>query len=138
MKFLLDTCFISEFTKRKPNPKVLAWLEAQDETSLFVPSIVMGEIKKGICLLPQSKKKDSLIAWFKDIEAQFSDRIIGFDLCAALIWGNLLAEKQKEGHIVPVIDAQIASIARASHCILISRNLADFINLGVKVLNVWE
>ena len=68
MKYLLDTCFISELIKKKPNRGVVNWLEDNDEHSLFLSALTLGEIKKGISKLPNSKKKEELGRWLLQLQ----------------------------------------------------------------------
>lgn len=76
MNFLLDTCIISEPKQKRPSGKVLEWLDAQDESKLYLSVLTLGEIKKGIAWLESGKKKANLEKWLEQLRARFSRRIL--------------------------------------------------------------
>ena len=88
MNYLLDTCVISELVKKKPNSKVVQWVSKADENILFISVLTIGEIHKGIEKVPESKRKENLKNWVNyDLKERFKNRIIDFDLNAAITWG---------------------------------------------------
>ena len=90
MKYLLDTCLISELVKKEPNPAVVSWLDKQDEQKLFLSVLTLGELQKGISKLPGGAKKEELQAWVAlDLVERFAGRILEIDLETALCWGRL-------------------------------------------------
>ena len=104
MKYLLDTCLISELVKKEPNPAVLAWLDVQDEQSLFLSVLNLGELQKGVNKLVDGAKKDALDAWLRhDLVERFNNRILPIDQETALYWGRLQGGAEQKGEKLPVI-----------------------------------
>lgn len=138
MSWLLDTCALSEKLQRRPNPGFVRWIEAQDPVELFISSISLGEIEKGIQLLPDSAKKQRLAQWFDtELIPFFEDRTLEFSPFEAREWGRIYARCQGKGEKPPVIDSLLAATALSHGLTLVTRNEADFIALGVETLNPW-
>jgi len=138
VKYLLDTCLISELVKREPNPAVVAWLDKQDEQKLFLSVLNLGELQKGISKLPDGTKKEELQAWVAlDLVERFTGRILELDLEAALCWGRLQGEAERAGEKLPVMDSLIAAIAAAHGLVVVTRNVSDIERCGVRVCNPW-
>ena len=139
MIYLLDTCVISEFVAREPNPRVLDWIDSREETHLYLSVITVGEIRKGIEMLPQSRRSSELGAWLNDqILPRFSDRIVPIDANVMLRWGELVCTLQKQGKNLPAIDSLIAASALQANLILVTRNESDFADCGVSIVNPWR
>ena len=138
MKYLLDTCLISALVKKEPNPAVVSWLDEQEEQTLFLSVLTLGELQKGISKLPDGTKKDELQAWVAiDLGERFSGRIIDIDQETALCWGKLQGEAECLGEKLPVMDSLIAATAAAHGLIVVTRNVRDMERCGVKVCNPW-
>jgi predicted nucleic acid-binding protein len=138
MKYLLDTCVISELIKKNPNPKVVKWIAKADEASLFISVLTVGEIHKGIEKLPEGKKKDTLHEWVRyDLEERFKNRIINYDLQTAAIWGKIQARSEISGKAMPVIDGLIASTGISYDLAVVTRNTIDMEISGVTLINPW-
>ncbi len=138
MKYLLDTCLISELVKKTPNSAVVRWLDEQDEHSLYLSVLTIGELQKGICKLPDGARKDDLHAWVEnDLALRFSGRIVDVDLETVLIWGRLLAQSEQKGVILPVTDSLIAATAINHGLVVVSRNVKDMERCLVSVCNPW-
>ncbi len=138
MKYLLDTCLISELVKKEPNPSVVNWLDEQDEQTLFLSVLNLGELQKGISKLPDGTRKDELQAWVAlDLVERFTGRILEIDLETALCWGRLQGEAQQAGEKLPVMDSLIAATAAAHGLIVVTRNVKDIERCGVRVSNPW-
>ena len=138
MKYLLDTCLISELVKKEPNSAVVSWLEEQDEQCLFLSVLTLGELQKGISKLPVGARKDELQAWAEhDLVERFSGRIIDLDLETALLWGNLQGESELQGERLPVMDSLIAATATAHGLVVVTRNIKDMERCRAKVCNPW-
>lgn len=138
-KYLLDTNIISEIIKPAPEPAVLAWLEAQQENTLFLSAVTLGELAKGVTALGDSKKKDRLLHWLKtEVMHRFQGRILPFDEQAAILWGEWNGKGQPGGKSFPILDSQIAAIAGRFECILVTRNTKDIDELPVKSFNPWK
>lgn len=139
MKYLLDTCVISEAVAKQPNQQVLQWLGSLDPNDVYLSVVTIGEIKKGIERLPASKRKDALDQWLRDdLLAQFRHRIIGLDVELMLQWGTLLARLEARGKMMPAVDAMIAAIAIQDDLTLVTRNETDFIESGARLFNPWK
>lgn len=135
---VLDTCLVSEFVKKIPNPGVLAWLAFQREEELFITSLALGELVKGIERLPTGPKRTALEAWLqKDLGIRFQGRILAFDTAAAHEWGRLCAQLEAQGIRMPAVDSQIAAICLHHRAAIVTRNVNDFIRSGVQVVNPW-
>lgn len=138
MKYLLDTNCISEPTRDRPEPRVLSWLEAVDESQLYLSVLTLGEIRKGACALPESRRRSHLEVWLeKQVKVRFSGRILPIDDDIAERWGWLAAEAKTRGRTLPVIDGLLAATALHHNLVLVSRNVVDFLTTRVPILNPW-
>lgn len=138
MKYLLDTCLISELVRKEPNSAVVSWLDGQDEQNLFLSVLTLGELQKGISKLPAGTRKVELQAWVEhDLVERFTGRIIGIDLETALFWGKLQGESEQNGERLPVMDSLIAATATTHGLIVVTRNLKDIERCRVRVCNPW-
>jgi tRNA(fMet)-specific endonuclease VapC len=138
MSYLLDTCVLSEFTRRQPDRKVVEWVSSADELSLYISVISIGEIQKGIMRLPESPRKDELSKWLQsELMPRFGDRLLVLDAGVLLAWGNLLAGIEAVGKKMPAIDSLIAAIAIYHEFTLVTRNQAEFEPSQVKIVNPW-
>jgi predicted nucleic acid-binding protein len=139
MKYLLDTCLISELIKPKPSEKVIHWVGQAHELSLYLSVITLGEIFKGITKLSDLNRKETLKKWVQvDLKHRFEGRILSIDSFIMEKWGTFLGENAKKGINLPVIDALIASTALVHTLILVTRNVKDFSPFPIQVLNPWE
>jgi predicted nucleic acid-binding protein len=140
MNYLLDTCVISEFTRREPNPKIVQWIDELDESGLFLSAITIGEIKKGIERLPSdSRRKPSLTLWLNDdLLSRFAGRIYPLTIEVMLRWGSLVARLEAPGQVVSTLDSLIAATALAHHAIVVTRNEDHFRPAGVEIVNPWK
>lgn len=138
MKYLLDTCLISELVRKEPNPAVVAWLDGQDEQKLFLSVLNLGELQKGISKLSDSTRKRELQAWIAlDLVERFDGRILEVDLATALCWGRLQGEAAQAGVKLPVMDSLIAATAAAHGLVVVTRNVRDMERCGATVCNPW-
>ena len=137
--FLLDTNCISEAVRVNPEPRVLAWIEAADESLLYLSVLTLGEIRKGLAALPQGKRRTKLEAWLEvELRARFSGRILSIDAEIADRWGLLAAGARGQGKALSVIDGLLAATALHHNLTVVSRNISDFSNLPVAVVNPWS
>ncbi len=139
MKYLLDTCLLSELIKKNPCRKVTGWIAEIEESDLFISVLTIGEIHKGIEKLPDGKKKEKLHQWVNvDLIERFANRIIDFDFKAAAVWGRIQAHSELSGKGMPAIDGLIAATAIASELTVVTRNISDMEISGVILFNPWE
>lgn len=134
MNFLVDTNVFSEPVKPKPDAKVVAWLR-ENESTLYISSITIGEIRRGIERLPSGQRKTRLRAWLVALCDCMKGRVLSFNTSTAHVWGQLKAKWDAAGIAVPSLDSQIAATAQRHHLIVVTRNTADFTKAGVKLLN---
>lgn len=135
--FLLDTNVISELIKPKSEPKVTAWIDATDEERLFLSVVTLGEIRRGVVLLPRGARRTSLEAWLsKDLLLRFSDRILNIDQEIAYRWGQLSGLATARGVNVPVIDGLLVATAIQHNLTLVTRT-RDVAATGVSLFNPW-
>jgi predicted nucleic acid-binding protein len=134
---LLDTNVVGEFGRRDGDPQVDRWLAAQDEEQIFVPSIAMGELAFGIARLPGGRRKEGLQAWFSHLLDAMDGRLLALDLDAALIWGRLRAQLQRDGSEKPGLDLQIAAIALSRNLVMVTGNERHFAGFGLDIINPW-
>jgi predicted nucleic acid-binding protein len=138
MRFLLDTCVVSELIKSNPDRNVIMWIRNEDENDLFLSVITFGEIRKGIDRLAKGRKRTTLSIWLeKELKQRFSHRIIPIDISIAERWGAQEAKNFKAGKPMPVIDGLLASTAEEYELILVTRNEKDFENSSIKIFNPW-
>jgi predicted nucleic acid-binding protein len=137
--FLLDTDCTSEFVRVKPEPRVLEWMEAVEEGLLYLSVLTLGEIRRGLASLPQSKRRTHLEAWLEvELQARFSGRILPIDAAVADRWGVLAADAKHKGKALSTMDALLAATALHYNLTVVSRNVSDFANTQVPFLNPWE
>lgn len=137
--FLLDTNCISEVVRTKPEARVLDWMQAADESLLYLSVLTLGEIRKGVAGLPQGKRRTQLETWLElDLQARFSGRILAIDAQIADRWGLLAAEAKRKGRALSAIDGLLAATALHHNLTIVSRNVSDFSNTQAAVLNPWE
>ncbi len=138
-RFLVDTNVISEILRPAPDAHVAAWSQQQLKLSLFLSVVSMGELRKGITILPASARRTQLE---KSIEEQvpfwFADRILPVTRAIAERWGILEGERQLKGRPLHTPDGQIAATALEHDLTLVTRNVRDFESLGVGIVNPWE
>ena len=137
--FLLDTNIISELVKPRPDANVTAWIEDTDESLLFLSVLTLGEIRRGIAVLPQSRRRATLEAWLeKDLRARFEGRILSIDNEVADRWGLLTAAARNNGIVLPVIDGLLAATALEHNLTLVTRDTRQIPSMGVAVFNPWQ
>ena len=138
MRYLLDTCVISELVARQPDAGVVQWVDSIDEDRLFLSAISIGEIKKGIEKLANSRRKSTLAEWLEDdLLIRFQDKILPIDTQVMLVWGELTATLEKRGRRMPAMDSLIAAVALRGGLHLVTCNEDDFAYSGVSVINPW-
>jgi predicted nucleic acid-binding protein len=135
-RYLLDTCVISAVVKPKAAGSLLAWMAARQDEDLFIASLTIAEIRRGILEKPRGKKRDALEAWFFGAEGPptlFAGRILPFDEKAGLVWARLMAEGKATGRPRSALDMIIAGVAEANDCVVATDNEKDFV--GIPIVN---
>jgi len=139
MSYLLDTNVISELISKRPNKRVVEWLDRLDPNTIYLSVITIGEIRKGIEKLPPSKRRERIKEWLEsDLLLRFQGRILEITKEVMLIWGELTGRLEKEGRPITAIDSLIAAIALQGNYRLVTRNEHDFRYTGVTIINPWK
>ncbi|MCY1355794.1 Toxin FitB [compost metagenome] len=136
---LLDTNVLSEMMKTKPDPNVIAWLDAQPGSELVICSVSVAEILYGIARMPNGKRKDLLAVGADTLfNKLFAGSILPFDADAAVHYAALVSASEAKGRTADMADGQIAAIARLYSAKVATRNTRDFEELGVILVNPWD
>ena len=136
MRYLLDTNILSDIIKPAPSPALLAWMDSQVDADLFIASMTVAEIRRGILEKPRGKKRGELETWFSGPDGPqllFAGRILPFEEKASLIWARLMAEGTAKGRPRSAVDMIIAAVAEANDCTVATANEKDF--HGIKIFN---
>ena len=138
MKYLLDTCAISELVRKQPDEKIVQWIKECDEDSVFLSVLTLGEIQKGISKLDDNRRRIKIQKWLdSDLRERFSERILPVTLEVALTWGVIEGESASKGRPLPVIDALIGATAVTHNLTVVTRNEGDIRGTGARTLNLW-
>jgi toxin FitB len=138
MNILLDTNVLSESVRGQPHPTVLTWLALQRTERLFVAAITQAEMLLGARLLPAGKRKHALEAVLGQLfDDDFAGRVLPFDSQSARRYADIVAARKKAGRPLQPLDAQIAAVAYAHGMPVATRNVRDFEDCGVVVINPW-
>ncbi len=124
-------------SKKKPSPKVIDWLDAQIEQSLFISTITIGEIQKGISALPASKRRAALAEWLEELIYRCDERVLPLDVRVLRSWGEMTAKLEKKGRVLPLMDSLIAATAITHDLRIVTRNTDDFAQTGALALDIW-
>ncbi len=136
MRYLLDTNVVSNIVKPVPSDPLIAWMAEQADQDLFIASLTLAEICRGVLEKPAGKRRAQLQAWFAGPEgpqALFAGRVLPFDERAGLIWARLMADGRAKGRSRSGLDTIIAAVAEANACVVVTDNEKDF--AGIEVIN---
>ncbi len=137
--FLLDTNIPSELIRPSLDPRVEDWVYGQDAASLYLSAVTIGEVRKGLSILPDSKRRIRLEDWFENnLVPLFAGRILAVTQNVAERWGVLDGRRQLSGRPLNTADGLIAATALEHGLTLVTRNVKDYDDLGVTILNPWE
>ncbi len=137
MSFLVDTNVLSELSKPLPAGEVLQWF-LKHEPELFVSSISLGEIRKGLEILPLGKRRLNLESWFRLVCERLEGRILSFNISTAHVWGQLVGRLERKGILIPALDSQIAATALRHRLTVVTRNVEDFKHTGLALINPFH
>jgi predicted nucleic acid-binding protein len=136
---VLDTNILSELMRPAPEKAVEQWLADQPDASVFISAITEAELRYGVALLPTGKRRSTLATIIEDMLGEdFTGRILPFDSAAAVAFAEIAANRRQAGRPIAQADAQIAAIARSRGAALATRNVQDFQECGVEVINPWN
>jgi predicted nucleic acid-binding protein len=137
LNYLLDTCVISELVKQTPDANVVDWLSNTPTERLYLSVITIGEVRKGLTKLPDSKRKDLLTNWLNSLLEDYQNRIYSINLTVAENWGIIQGKAEKKGTPISSIDSLIAAIAYTHNLVLVTRNVRDFEASNLLIQNPW-
>jgi predicted nucleic acid-binding protein len=132
-RYLLDTNTISDATRPEPSAALARWLSEQADEDLFISSLTVGEIRRGILDLPAGRRRRTLEGWFDGPEGPlglFAGRVLSFDDRAALAWAALMAQGKRSGRSRSALDMIVAAVAETNGCIVVTANEQDFAGLN--------
>lgn len=138
MSYLLDTCAVSEATRPRPVASVLDWIAEQDELSMHLSVLTVGELHKGIERLSTSQRRRELSTWLDRLRSAFDGRILPVDEITATEWGRILARSERVGQPVPAIDALLAATAIVHGLAVVTRNTSHVARTGAAIVDPWE
>lgn len=133
---ILDTNIISEMMKPSPSDNVISWLDQEEVSKLYITTITIAEISYGINALPEGNKRVLLAeAFSKTILTGFEHRIYPFDESSAYLYGKIMADRKVKGRPLSIPDGQICAIALSCDCVIATRNIRDFADCGIDIVN---
>jgi predicted nucleic acid-binding protein len=135
VSYLLDTNTVSELMKPAPDAAVLSWVELH-ENECFLSAITVGEIEKGIALLPTGRRKNQLQQFFQIFMQEVDARVLSFDVVVAHRWANLTSASQRKGRTLSVLDSMIEATALHWDLTVVTRNTSDFVEAST--LDLWK
>ncbi len=139
MRYLLDTCVLSESVKKNPNGGVIGWLKKQEELSLYLSVITFGELQKGVSKLIESRRRKKLQEWIdQELASRVAGRVLDVDLGVATRWGELSGVAEKVGRRVPVLDGLLAATALERELTVVTENVQHFQVTECSYFNPWE
>lgn len=136
---VLDTNVLSELMRTRPDTGVVEWINAQPATSLYTTSITEAEIMHGVLLLPKGKRRTAVTAAAREIfKVDLADRVLAFDSAAANVYAQIAATRRAAGRPISAFDAQIAAIVAVHGGRLATRNVSDFADCGIEIIDPWS
>jgi predicted nucleic acid-binding protein len=139
VRYILDTCVISELIKRKPDKHVVNWVGNCLEETLFLSVLTIGEIQKGIARHAEEGRKSSLQLWLdSQLRERFEERILAVTEEVALTWGIIQGEAELKGRSIPTIDGLLGATAICHNMTIATRNEKDLRNTGARIFNPWN
>jgi len=136
--FLLDTRVVCELIKARPQKRVTQWVEATDESLLYLSVLSLGEIRCGIAMLAQARRRTMQEAWLENrLRTRFQGRLLKLDDAVAERWGLLSARAQKDRVELTMIDGLLAATALHHNLTLVTRDADHVAKMGIDVFNPW-
>ncbi len=137
MKYLFDTCMLSEINHPKGSPSVKQYAAGLSRDDVFISAVSMGEIAKGLAAMDEGARKRKISQWMGEILEYNSSQVLGVNVDAAIVWGELSAKLQRQGQHLHMADGLIAATAISYGLHVVTRNVSDFEPTGALVINPW-
>ena len=134
---LLDTCVISELRRTDGDSRVHQHMAELDSNNLFLSVITLGELTKGIALLPEGRRRQELALWLLGLEEQFAEQILPVDRDVARAWGEITARARMQGIQIPASDGLVAATALRRGLHVMTRNTRHFAATGALIIDPW-
>jgi len=136
---VLDTNVISELARQLPDPGVLSWLDSFEASEVATTAITAAELRYGVARLPDGRRKRELAVVIRGILTEdFHGRVLPFDERASVRYAEVVTGREQIGMPIGVADAQIAAICRDLSATLATRNIPDFEEAGIELVNPWR
>jgi len=136
--YLLDTCFLSELKKKKPDQRALDAFADFAPSQIFMSVVTIGELAVGVEYLPPSARKQDLLRWLDKLQQRFNRTILPLSLPVMWRWARLTADSRRQGFTLPAFDSLLAATALEHQLTIVTRNVKDFQHTGVNVYSPWE
>ena len=137
--FVIDTNVASELMRPEPTPAVASWIAARDVGELYLTAVSEAELLYGVAIMPAGRRRDtledSMARW---LDLGFGERILPFDSAAARDYAEIAAGRRRAGRPIGEADCQIAAISRSRRAVLVTRNVTDFKDTGVDIVDPWS
>ena len=138
MTVLLDTNVVSELLRPSPNPAVESWVADRPAVELHFSAIGEAELLYGVAILPAGRRKNALaLAIDAILREDFEDRVLAFDSDAAREYAEIAAARRAASHTAAPADCQIAAVARSRGMVVATRNIRNFVEMGIEIINPW-
>ena len=137
--FLLDTNVLSALMRAEPVPEVATWVSGQPPEFLFTAAVCQAEILSGLAIMPEGRRRFDLEAAARAMFSEdFEGRVLPFDMAAAMAYADIFVSRRRAGRSTATVDLMIGAVARSHGASVVTRNVADFEECGVAVLNPWD
>jgi predicted nucleic acid-binding protein len=135
---VLDTNVVSELMRPEPAAPVTAWFSQHSPGELVTTAMSLAEIRYGLARLPDGRRKQFLTAAADEVFSVFPDQVLPFDAAAAVQYADVVSRRDRVGAPISALDAQIAAVCRVHEATLATRNVADFVDTGIEVVDPWH
>ena len=137
--YAIDTNVASELMRPAPAAAVAAWVENQNAGDLVLTAISEAELRYGVAIVPPGRRRNELeAAMTRWLEVGFAGRILPFDSAAARHYADIASGRRRAGRSIGEADCQIAAICRSRGVVLVTRNIRDFKDTGIEIINPWK
>lgn len=137
--FVIDANVASELTRPEPTRSVAAWISGRDARDMYLTAVSEAELLYGVAIMPTGKRRNALqAAMIRWLDLGFGERILPFDSAAARVYAEVAAERRRAGRPIGEADCQIAAISGSRGAVVVTRNVRDFKDTGVRVIDPWS